>query len=797
MSCNKPLVISALSQLFPAIGLELDAGYQCDKIILGPTIHLTVDAKDLSACKTMLEATPYDFIYPDGSSIAFAMPLSLNPHAYWQQTRKDRMAQSGAISIRNAMPLASPDSSQAFLLTADSAPASSSTAVAPATTTITPDSAVFLETLVLFLGCSLLLTPDQMRDVLLDLLANSAHTQQWPLSFAGFTWRSPWGHSVAGAFAQSPFPFKNPVLRNMRRLQQVPLSFERDPAQRVFVEFEMARRDLFVTLVFTNPRPQLSPGINERCWSLAPPGTSSSVVHVVAIPQALAKQHGGILMTFSTSPTDNDILSILKLVQPQRKLALRFHTEPIRYSGLGLMSSLFRMDGQLNAQTASRTMKPRVTTAFRQKMSKKASIRQGSSSTLSVSSVTPQSTKPFTICILYIRVSSGVQEDAGATSERQFLSLLHRLSDFDEVMEQVEKIIVAVEYCSSSQHPWADRKLPQSIFGTEDRLLLLSINPDRVTRRSQEVPTIIQSLRRTGSEWWTLGAVNRVGTWVSVSAPAETKAIQDQLDLTRQVAVQQGLYTRSTNAVIRILNHLQPQAARTSPEMLRLQTVVANMCSPYQHVIAFARISPDFSSASSSSSGDSTSSPSTRRQRELLRQVLGMVHKDKVAYHELTGRSAFRDEAMQDLSNIISNLQGKVLVVSTTVDRVVRHEKHLSTLNSILILKGGQVASILWDPLNFDIKTSSQPAREWHSCYPPVPANALLQPVVVPDVWFDHSRGKWSSNVVSHVKAAQEFCEGFRLTMYQGDSKLTIPEELTATGIARGFNPNRAAIWEA
>lgn len=303
MSCNKSLISSAVGQVFSSISVEIHTGYVCDKTILGPTIHLSVNANDIDACKSKLKATPYEFICPDDSSVAFAMPLSLNQHAHWQQGRRDRLAQSGVQSPWNATPLTSPDSSQAFLLRADPASASSSTAVAPSAMTLTPASAAFLETLVLFLGCTLLLTPDQMRDVLLDLLANSVQMQQWPLSTTGFTWSTPWGQSVACALSQNPFPFKNPVLLNMRKLQQDPSSVDRDPAQRIFVEFEIARLNLFMTIAFTNPRPQSIPGTNGRCWCLYAPGTSSSLVHAIAMAQPFAKQHGGILLTFSGEPT--------------------------------------------------------------------------------------------------------------------------------------------------------------------------------------------------------------------------------------------------------------------------------------------------------------------------------------------------------------------------------------------------------------------------------------------------------------------------------------------------------------
>lgn len=487
-------------------------------------------------------------------------------------------------------------------------------------------------------------------------------------------------------------------------------------------------------------------------------------------------------------PTDADIQSALQSIPVLQTPTVRFYTEPMQYNALGISTGLFRMDGQLNAWVGDRILRPRVSAAYRASMSRKGTSGSSRSSLAQPTrTVASRPNAPFTHCIIYVRISTAVQEDSGATCERQFLELLDRINDFEDSIMQIKKIIVAIEYCSSSQHPWTCRKLPQSLLNTKDRLLLLSVNPDRVTRISQEVPTIAQSLAETGSEWWTLGVTDRVETWVCASSPTESKTIQEQLDLTRAVAVQHGLYSRAINFMTRILNSVQVQGTSViAPELVQLQTSMASICSQYNHVIVFARTSPKFTTTGSSASEDMAGNPSTKRQREFLRQVLGLVQNDKISFHELANRSAFGDDTIQEMVDIFANLEGRVLVVTTMVDRLVRHEKHLPTLFSLLIQHGGQIASVLWDPLNFDIQASSSMAKAWQTLYPPQPAHALSPPVLVPEIWFDHATGAWNKNVLAHVKTAQNFCEGLRKTMRQGDTKRTIPNELVTAGIARG-----------
>ncbi|CAO3563756.1 unnamed protein product [Mortierella alpina] len=245
----------------------------------------------------------------------------------------------------------------------------------------------------------------------------------------------------------------------------------------------------------------------------------------------------------------------------------------------------------------------------------------------------------------------------------------------------------------------------------------------------------------------------------------------------------------------RILLSAPRQGSTPAPEWTQLQTTMANLCSPYNHIIVLARTSPRFGDGASSASDGGPGNPSTRRQRELLRQALALVPNNKLNYLELSDRSAYGDDIMGDVSGAITNLQGTVLVVTTMVDRLVRNKKHLPTLNNILIQNGGQIASILWDPLHFKTQASSPIAKAWQTRYPPLPAHALSPPILVPDLWFDRSTAAWSSNVLAHVKAAQDFCEGFRKTMRQGAMNRPIPEELMTTWIARGFNPARAHQW--
>jgi hypothetical protein len=68
-----------------------------------------------------------------------------------------------------------------------------------------------------------------------------------------------------------------------------------------------------------------------------------------------------------------------------------------------------------------------------------------------------------------------------------------------------DRIVVAIEYCSSSKHPFADRWIADTI--RSDRSVeLLTSNPNRVTRRAAEIDHVLAQLSMRGGTWWSQGA---------------------------------------------------------------------------------------------------------------------------------------------------------------------------------------------------------------------------------------------------------------------------------------------------
>ena len=86
---------------------------------------------------------------------------------------------------------------------------------------------------------------------------------------------------------------------------------------------------------------------------------------------------------------------------------------------------------------------------------------------------------------------------------RQLWNILTRPHDAFYPVTNDDKITVAIEFGSSAAHPMTDRVLIQELLRAEPYTHILTVNPDRLTRRSDEVVSL---LARLGSAvWWTCG----------------------------------------------------------------------------------------------------------------------------------------------------------------------------------------------------------------------------------------------------------------------------------------------------
>jgi len=64
-----------------------------------------------------------------------------------------------------------------------------------------------------------------------------------------------------------------------------------------------------------------------------------------------------------------------------------------------------------------------------------------------------------------------------------------------------DRILVLVEYCSSSAHPWTDRLVREAI--PSDRpVTIITANPDTLTRRAEGVEQILEEMALNGGGAW-------------------------------------------------------------------------------------------------------------------------------------------------------------------------------------------------------------------------------------------------------------------------------------------------------
>ncbi|KAK8237848.1 hypothetical protein IWZ00DRAFT_219155 [Phyllosticta capitalensis] len=99
-------------------------------------------------------------------------------------------------------------------------------------------------------------------------------------------------------------------------------------------------------------------------------------------------------------------------------------------------------------------------------------------------------------------------------------------------------VLILHELCSSSAHPMSDRRI-FNFIPDEDPVWLLTTNPDRLTRRREEVLSLAQMFSATGGGWLTTGIQDndsQVSDWVPVDE-ASASIVQRQLEDGRRRAL--------------------------------------------------------------------------------------------------------------------------------------------------------------------------------------------------------------------------------------------------------------------
>lgn len=103
--------------------------------------------------------------------------------------------------------------------------------------------------------------------------------------------------------------------------------------------------------------------------------------------------------------------------------------------------------------------------------------------------------------VLWVRQSNEDGKRARDTIPRQLTTLLVSTILGDEFSEG-DEVVICCELCSSSKHPLRDRRLWNAVRGmTGMPIRLLTVNPDRMTRRADEVDAIRTHIASTGGMW--------------------------------------------------------------------------------------------------------------------------------------------------------------------------------------------------------------------------------------------------------------------------------------------------------
>lgn len=103
--------------------------------------------------------------------------------------------------------------------------------------------------------------------------------------------------------------------------------------------------------------------------------------------------------------------------------------------------------------------------------------------------------------VLWLRQSNEDGKRARDTMPRQLTTLLTSLI-LGEGLRIGDQVVICCELCSSSKHPLTDRRLWNTVRGMRDMPVhLLTVNPDRMTRRAAEVDVVRRFVASTGGFW--------------------------------------------------------------------------------------------------------------------------------------------------------------------------------------------------------------------------------------------------------------------------------------------------------
>ena len=291
--------------------------------------------------------------------------------------------------------------------------------------------------------------------------------------------------------------------------------------------------------------------------------------------------------------------------------------------------------------------------------------------------------------IIWIRKS---QTDSSTSLARQIWSALTQRAPPLKDLRAHDRIIIVVEVCSSSKHPFTDREV-HKLVPTDLPMHIITSNPDRMTRRSDEVVDILSELGTEG-KWYTQAAKFehvKQRTWIDVSQYVDD--IQEQLRIDRQRALQAGYYAQCHSIMKRVLALNDTNTSQ--PQVKSFQTFLGLTMKVHfiKRLLVVVRVSSD-----GDGDEDDTQSSTASLDRQVSFLTMLLPNNAVIKIIRLQNVSAFSGRQVIDsIRDSLGTGEGKAMIVSTSLDRIVRSQENVNRLQELLAPGHHIAVSMLWD----------------------------------------------------------------------------------------------------
>lgn len=444
----------------------------------------------------------------------------------WQSVRQDRRSGSRIWSVSNNLALDSSARTQTVVLRQ----ASSVSVVGPLQTTHFRSHWVEYQHIAWFLQASLRLNPQDISEVLAYFCDHELANDLRLLS----TWYPQQSDSrldklISAATGALRHAIHHGYYRDIATIVQDQTSLA-DLASRHNISAACRKTHGTWAVLFHCPKKAYL----ERCRSLSPSFFLASSSDVGCQPQvhvlegATADRRHCLAMFFPDQPSFAVIDEATNLLRRTFGLPADtpfIHTAP----DYRVTDPMFRADGLIAMQVRDQMLSPRMRKAVRGR-------EQADPAALTYQTLSTPAREPITV-VVWARTSRGDSSESMSTI-RQVWSILVTPPPFLDAWQDDDQLVVAHEKCSSSQHPWRDRRLWSQIPQGRP-VFLLTANPDRLTRRSEEVAPLAELIGKTGGAWWSRGVMDpdmepgegADQEWQCVSEEGVLEQVQRQITL--------------------------------------------------------------------------------------------------------------------------------------------------------------------------------------------------------------------------------------------------------------------------